>query len=49
MKPLDDIRSFDKLPEAAKNYVKRLEKLAGAPIRYVGVGRGRDAMIRRDV
>jgi len=47
--PIDDVRSFDKLPQAAQNYVKRLEKLAGAPIRYVGVGRGRDAMIRREV
>jgi len=44
---LDDVRSFDKLPRAAQNYVKRLEVLAGAKIRYVGVGRGRDAMIDR--
>ena len=43
---IEDVRSFEKLPKAAQNYVKRLEALAGAPIRYVGVGRARDAMIR---
>jgi len=45
---LDDVRSFSALPQAAQNYVKRLEALAGAPIRYVGVGRSRDAMIKRE-
>ena len=45
--PLDDIRAFDKLPANAQSYVKWLEKIAGAPIRYVGVGRARDAMIER--
>lgn len=43
---IDDVRSFAKLPKAAQNYVKRLEELAGSPIRYIGVGRARDAMIR---
>jgi len=47
--PLDDIRSYDKLPKAAQNYVERLEMLAGSPIKYVGVGRGRDAMIVRNM
>ncbi len=45
--PIDDVRSFEKLPAAAQSYVKRLEELSGARIRYVGVGRGRDAMIER--
>ncbi|MEI6231680.1 MAG: adenylosuccinate synthase [Planctomycetota bacterium] len=44
---IDDVRSFDKLPANAQSYVKWLEKLSGAPIRYVGVGRARDAMIER--
>jgi adenylosuccinate synthase len=46
---IEGVRTYDKLPKAAQNYVKRLETLAGAPIRYVGVGRGRDAMISREV
>jgi adenylosuccinate synthase len=46
---IDNVRSFNQLPQAAQNYVKRLETLISAPIRFVGVGRARDAMIRRDV
>ena len=45
--PIDNIRVFSELPIAAQNYVKRLETLAHAPIKYVGVGSGRDAMIPR--
>ena len=44
---IDDVRSFDKLPANAQSYVRWLEKLSGAHIRYVGVGRARDAMIDR--
>ncbi|MCY3020535.1 MAG: adenylosuccinate synthase [Planctomycetota bacterium] len=44
---IESVRSFAKLPPAARNFVKRIEELAGVPIRYVGVGRTRDAMIRR--
>jgi len=44
---IDDMRDFERLPAAAQNYVRRLETIAGAPIKYVGVGRGRDAMICR--
>lgn len=36
------VRSFDQLPENAKNYVKRLEELAGCPIVMVSVGPRRD-------
>lgn len=45
--PIDDVRSFEQLPPNAQSYVKRLEALSGAHIRYVGVGRARDAMIDR--
>lgn len=40
-------RSFDDLPEAARNYVLTLEKLVGCPIRYVSVGPEREAYIER--
>ncbi|MBV8779969.1 MAG: adenylosuccinate synthase [Phycisphaerae bacterium] len=46
----DDIsacRSFDALPENAKRYVARLEKLVGAPIRIVSVGPDRTATLIR--
>jgi len=45
--PLDAIRSFGKLPKAARGFVKRVEALAGVKVRYIGVGRTRDAMIER--
>ncbi|MCP4712514.1 MAG: adenylosuccinate synthetase, partial [Planctomycetes bacterium] len=41
------VTEFDKLPEPAKNYVIRLEKLLGIPITMVGVGPSRDQMLFR--
>ncbi|WP_322751358.1 MULTISPECIES: adenylosuccinate synthase [unclassified Frankia] len=44
----DDISgatSFDQLPQAARDYVKAVEELAGAPVSAVGVGPGRDQTI----
>jgi adenylosuccinate synthase len=46
----DDIskcRRFDELPPHAQQYVKRLETLAGAPIRMVSVGPERTATLMR--
>ena len=40
------IKEFDALPEAAKNYVKEIERLVGYPIRFVSNGPGRDDLIR---
>lgn len=39
------IKEFDALPEAAKNYVKEIERLVGYPIRFVSNGPGRDDLI----
>ena len=44
---LEDVRDFNKLPKKAQDYVLRLEKLSGVPIRYIGVGKARDALIER--
>jgi adenylosuccinate synthase len=43
-KSTNTARSWDELPEAAKNYLKRLEELIGVPIKYVSVGPEREAM-----
>jgi adenylosuccinate synthase len=40
-------RTFDELPEAAQNYVVRIEELVGCPVRWIGVGPQRDEMIER--
>jgi len=42
-----DIRSFENLPENAKNYVLKIEELLGLRIKWVGVGQSRDSMIFR--
>jgi adenylosuccinate synthase len=43
-------REFDDLPANARDYVLRLEELAGAPVSCIGVGPGRDqTIVRRDV
>ncbi len=41
------IRSFDELPEQARDYVIAVEKAIGCPIRYVSVGPERESMIIR--
>jgi adenylosuccinate synthase len=43
-------RGFDELPAKARDYVSRLEELAGAQISCIGVGPGREqTIVRRDV
>ena len=45
MTPTIGIRQFNDLPENAKKYLKRIEELLGIPIKYIGVGAERSAMI----
>jgi adenylosuccinate synthase len=40
-------RSFEELPANAQAYVKRIEEVAGVPVKWIGVGPERDATIRR--
>ncbi|KAL0479497.1 adenylosuccinate synthase [Acrasis kona] len=42
-------RTFEELPINAQKYVLRLEELFEVPIKWVGVGAGRDAIVIRDV
>jgi adenylosuccinate synthase len=44
---ISQCRHFDELPNEAKQYVKRLEQLAGAPIKMVSVGSERTATLVR--
>lgn len=39
---------FEQLPEAAKKYVRRVEELAGIPVKIVAVGPGREQTIIRE-
>ncbi len=40
-------RSYDELPQAAQDYLTRIEELTGAPVSYVGVGPDREQTIIR--
>jgi adenylosuccinate synthase len=47
----DDIRAcrrFEDLPQEARDYVERVETLAGVPVEIISVGPGRDETIARD-
>jgi adenylosuccinate synthase len=47
---ISEAREFDDLPAKARDYVLRLEDLAGAHVSCIGVGPGRDqTIVRRDV
>ena len=39
---LGGIRSFAKLPAAARKYVRRIEEIMSAPVEILSVGPGRD-------
>ena len=41
-------RKFEDLPINAKKYVERIEELTGTPIKFIGVGAGRDEIIIRE-
>ena len=40
-------RTYDELPQLAKDYLARIEELTGAPVSYVGVGPDREQTIIR--
>ncbi len=44
---ITSVRDFDKLPQAARDYVLEIERMIACPIRYVSVGPERQQMIVR--
>ena len=47
---ISDAREFNDLPAKARDYVLRLEELAGAHVSCIGVGPGREqTIVRRDI
>ena len=44
---ISGVRRWEDLPEAARNYVERIEKAVGCRIAYISVGAERNACIRR--
>ena len=39
------VRRWEDLPENARRYVQRVQLLCGVPVRWIGVGPGRDAIV----
>ncbi len=44
--PISNCRTLNELPKNAKKYIQALEKFTGVPIRWVGVGPGRENTIK---
>ncbi|KAE9550620.1 hypothetical protein FO519_006163 [Halicephalobus sp. NKZ332] len=42
-----EIRKYEDLPEACKNFISFVEEFVGVPIKYIGVGASREALIVR--
>lgn len=42
---ISKVNRYEMLPPAAKKYLKRIEESIGVPIKYVGVGPGREQVI----
>ena len=45
MSSTEECRTVESLPAEARAYLRRIEEVAGVPIRYVGVGPGRSQTI----
>ena len=44
-----DIRTYDALPENCKKYVEYIEKFLDVGIEWIGVGPGRNSMIKKSI
>jgi adenylosuccinate synthase len=45
---ISGVRSFDDLPSEARDYIRRVEEVAGVPVTLVSVGPARDQTVRRE-
>ncbi|XP_019874950.1 adenylosuccinate synthetase [Aethina tumida] len=41
----EDVRTFEDLPRNAKNYVNKIYEFLDVPVRWIGVGKGRESII----
>lgn len=42
---IENIRAFNDLPQEAKDYVLKIQELLGVPVKWIGVGKGRESII----
>jgi adenylosuccinate synthase len=45
---ITNVKKYQDLPRLARDYVERIEELAGVPIRTVSVGPGRSATLTKE-
>ncbi|KAL6856546.1 Adenylosuccinate synthetase [Trichoderma novae-zelandiae] len=45
--PTTNAKTYDELPQAARDYVEYIEKFVGVKIKYIGTGPDREAMVQR--
>ncbi|KAK9869309.1 hypothetical protein WA026_003060 [Henosepilachna vigintioctopunctata] len=45
----ENIRNFKELPENAKNYILKIEEILDIPVRWIGVGKGRESIIIKEL
>ncbi|XP_013135724.1 PREDICTED: adenylosuccinate synthetase [Papilio polytes] len=45
---IEDVRQMENLPPQARQYVKTIEDYLQIPVKYIGVGQGRESIIRAD-
>ncbi|MCR5272686.1 MAG: adenylosuccinate synthase [Lachnospiraceae bacterium] len=46
---IEGIQKFEELPEKAKDYIRFIEDYIGIPVKFIGTGADREAMIVREV
>ena len=44
---IEEIRTFDALPDNCKNYIQFIEDFIGVPVEWIGVGPGRESMLTK--
>ncbi|XP_048523399.1 adenylosuccinate synthetase isoform X2 [Dendroctonus ponderosae] len=42
----ENVREFSDLPKNAQSYINKIEELVGVPIKWIGVGKGRESIIK---
>lgn len=45
----ENIRNFKDLPQNAKNYIIKIEEILDVPVRWIGVGKGRESIIIKEL
>lgn len=45
--PITEMKTVEELPENCKKYIAFVEEFLGVPIEWIGVGPGRDSMLKK--